>query len=643
MAQPTLDSHARRLKDLTSEVKRLRGWVASDPTKADPLVDALNELTASRLLARQHADAFADAQDALVQANRLVAFHGAVGPFTPVDDGVRFFTATAHVAALQAAAGQAASAGQTAAALRGWTGLLPHVDLTPHVAPRTAVLLLRAEALSALATGDVGRANAYADAAWARAREAALDADADLAGLFADVAALVGDCRWVAGLGHDALHASRQAVEAARVVAAPVLDGGNRVAEAWSERVLAPLAAAHRNLADRLLDLGDSEAGLAERRALADVLRRHVGRLGDPAREALAHTLVDLAHDLEALGRHDEALQAAGEAATLAGQLAASEPRPGARLGVQFAAVVELARILLVRDEADEAQEAIASLFERFASVRRPAGHEAALTRAVLVRAEIERAHGDPEAAERSLREFHTLVAALLADTPGGMALFGDVPRDAYARARARGVVCRSPLPTPAWIPLSDAESLAASTAPKVPEGEIDVTPAPVVPPAPVAEPARVFEPVPAPTPQPEPIPAPEPEPAPAVAQLPEPEPEPAPAPVQLTESEPEHEPEPTPEPEPRPAPVDASAQVEAALAAYRAAHASGDRRETLHAASAVVDGLRPLAASDPGRWGALLVDALNDLGDAMFRTGDWWGSRAPKKEAKALARQLAG
>ena len=83
------------------------------------------------------------------------------------------------------------------------------------------------------------------------------------------------------------------------------------------------------------------------------------------------------------------------------------------------------------------------------------------------------------------------------------------------------------------------------------------------------------------------------------------------------------------------------TAELDAARGQLRAAQAAGQRREALAAASTVVDLLRPLAASDAGTWGPPLVTALEDLGDAKFRAGDWWGSRAPKKEAKQLAKDL--
>ncbi len=625
------------MKELASEVKKLRGWAASDESVAERLTDALNELTAQRLLSHQFVAAVEDAQDALTRANRLVATHGAVGPFTPIDDGVRFFTATTQLAVTQVGAGQAGLGGQMAAALRGWVGLLPHVDLVPYVGARTATWLLMAQARAALASGDVGRANAFADAAAARAREGGL-ARGDDASLLVDALSLAAETRWVAGVAHDAVALSREASDAAGAVAAPVLGASGRVADAWAERVMAPLVAARRDVADRLLGSGDVERGLAERRGLAELLLTHASRLGARARDALAHTLADLAHDLLGLDREDEALDAAGRAADVAGELAASESVVGSHLGAQFAAVTELARVLVRRGEHEEAAEALASLFDRYASLRRPGGFEAALAGATLARAEVERAAGDHEAAERSLREFHGLVSGLRDGMPGAKELYADVPGEVFARDRFRGVATRSPLPTPSWSNLSDADALAAATraplavpAPEAPVEEIR-TPVPPVAPEPIPEP--VAEPVEAPVAEPVEAPMPEPEP-PAEPDV-EPEPEQVAEPVEAPVWEPE--PEPTPEPQPA---ASGPSELELAQTALADAKASGNRRDTLAAAQVVVDVLRPLVGSDARTWGRDLVTALDDLGDAKFRAGDWWGSRAPKKEAKQLAKDL--
>ena len=50
MAHPTSDHRGRQLKELASEVKKLRGWAASDESVAERLTDALNELTAQQTL-----------------------------------------------------------------------------------------------------------------------------------------------------------------------------------------------------------------------------------------------------------------------------------------------------------------------------------------------------------------------------------------------------------------------------------------------------------------------------------------------------------------------------------------------------------------------------------------------------------------
>lgn len=177
-------------KQALSEVKKLRGWLASDPSKHAPLVDALNELTALRLLAHKYEEAVEDAQDAMTQAHKLVMSHGAVGPYTPAEDAGRFLTSMTHVAITQVGLGQPEASGQTAAAVFAWMAQLPLLDLAPEFAPRTATWLLSAVSEGALASGDNSRAGAYADAAAARAAEGEVDPR-----LAADVAELLTRCR----------------------------------------------------------------------------------------------------------------------------------------------------------------------------------------------------------------------------------------------------------------------------------------------------------------------------------------------------------------------------------------------------------------------------------------------------------------
>lgn len=499
MAEATPDLVQRSLKDLSSQVRKRRGWLASDPTQADPLVDALNELTAHRILARQHTEAFPDAQDALMQANRLVAFHGAVGPFTPADDAVRFVTATAHIAAIQSTAGHAAAGAQTASALQAWTTMVPHLDLPPLLLPRTAVWILAATARGALASGDLPRANAYADAAVHRCDDVGLGADLVWAPLFAETLSLAADCRWAAGLTNDAVALGVRAAGAARRAAAPVLDAPTRATEGWIERVLPPLISAEVTLADRLAATGDRHGAASRLGNLIAVLESGRAGLGAAGRAGIAQLRSDMDDDLTS------------DRPTLA------VPAP--------ASPVRWANL----SDAD----------------------------------------------------------ALVAST-------------------------RAPSAAPAADSAWEVPDL-----PDVPE-----TPTSQLPSTPADQPMRAVE----------------------------------PETTHLSDGDPvvERQPEPAVELEAadsfeqvgaasETAPVQPSAEdlARQALESWRIAADAGDRQGTVAAASVAVEALRPLASEQPSAWGPTLVDALERLGDARFRAGDWWGSRTPKKEAKTLARAL--
>ena len=77
------------------------------------------------------------------------------------------------------------------------------------------------------------------------------------------------------------------------------------------------------------------------------------------------------------------------------------------------------------------------------------------------------------------------------------------------------------------------------------------------------------------------------------------------------------------------------------ALGEWRETKARGDRRGARAANERVVDLLRPRAQTDVATYGPQLLDALDELSRARLRSGDVWGSRAPAKEAKALAKTL--
>jgi len=54
-----------------------------------------------------------------------------------------------------------------------------------------------------------------------------------------------------------------------------------------------------------------------------------------------------------------------------------------------------------------------------------------------------------------------------------------------------------------------------------------------------------------------------------------------------------------------------------------------------------VVELLRPRAEADLPTYGPQLIDALEQLSSIRLRTGDIFGSRAPSREAKAIAKSL--
>jgi hypothetical protein len=109
-------------------------------------------------------------------------------------------------------------------------------------------------------------------------------------------------------------------------------------------------------------------------------------------------------------------------------------------------------------------------------------------------------------------------------------------------------------------------------------------------------------------------------------------------------EQEPERasEPEQEPEREPEPEPVDAvEDELAATHRAWQEAKGRGDRKEARALNERVVDLLRPRAEQDLAEYGPRLLYALEELSSARLRGGDLWGSRAPAKEAKALAKAL--
>ncbi|WP_454228387.1 hypothetical protein [Propioniciclava flava] len=386
-------THRRRFKQTTSQVKKLRGWVGSDASVGESLVDALNEVTALRLLDHSYADAAADAQDALTRANALVAEHGAVGPFTPADDAVRFVTATAQLARLQAGLGQPGAAAATAGAAQAWMGLLPHLDVAPYLAPRTASWLLQARAVGALTAGDVAAANAFADAAVVRAREGGLvGRDAQV---LVDAALLASRARTVAGLPQDAALLAREAMTAASSAlrqAEPVQQASLTGIEVESLVAAGDAAASAWGAQGRW-----DEASAARRAVLAQI----EGAATAPSAQARAYRVrADVARNLAQAGDTAGARAAAEQAAQGVSRLAALGLPAEELLPVQFAATTALAEALLRDGEAADAVAALQAVVERDASLRHPAWATAWRALAAITLAQAQRLAGDPAASQ---------------------------------------------------------------------------------------------------------------------------------------------------------------------------------------------------------------------------------------------------
>jgi hypothetical protein len=311
------DPYAQRAKALASQVLRLRGWVGSDPSKAPELADALVELTAHRLLGHRYAVAAADAQESLRRAGELLAARGPIGPYTSITDAARYVTAVVHLAAIQSGMGMPDAAGRTIELLQDAREQLREHRLEVPLPPETAIWALWCTSRTALTSGDIAAANAYADAAFIRLAESVLGNDPDANYLAMDVNRLVSDSRLAAGRAEEALsylHAAKDHYDAA---VGGRLDEPRRLSPALLERLAEPLFTLYRDMADQLIAMDEVDLGLATRRRLIELLRGLTGRLADPVPAQLAAALADLARDLSKLDRLEEAEVASAEAAAI--------------------------------------------------------------------------------------------------------------------------------------------------------------------------------------------------------------------------------------------------------------------------------------------------------------------------------------
>jgi hypothetical protein len=147
--------------------------------------------------------------------------------------------------------------------------------------------------------------------------ESDLANDPDTAYLVLDVNQVASDSRWAARRTQEALGCLYIAKERYDVVVGGRLDEPGRLSPALLERLTEPLFSLYRDLADRLVALGEVDLGLVTRRRLIELLRGLGGRVGDPVPAQLATAVADLAADLAKLDRSQEAETASAEAAMI--------------------------------------------------------------------------------------------------------------------------------------------------------------------------------------------------------------------------------------------------------------------------------------------------------------------------------------
>ncbi len=427
-----LDRAERRRRELVSATRRLRVAATSDASRGVELADTLVSLTGSRLLGWDFAEAAADAPESVLLAARILAGGGPVGPYAALADAVRYFTASAQLAAVQAGLGQAEAAGRTLTALDAWRRQLGRLPLLEHLEPAPAVWALVARSRSLLGV-DVAAANTAADAALVRLYAAGLERDAESAYLAVAAHLAAADARWAAGgagpaLGHHRLALARHAAVAGHV---------RQVRPAVARAVLAPVPALYERFAERLESAGQAAPALAVRREQLDLVERLAGSTATaPARAGLALALARAGRDGEAAelaegaGPAGASPVAAPAAPTAAGEtldwpqpsaedlLATQAPPPEATARLRHDegwAAADLAAAG-ARAEADEARR-----IEEFArlAAERAAGEQAAARRAA-------------EAAERARQE-----AAEQASRRAAAAAARKAEEEAAARAAA--------------------------------------------------------------------------------------------------------------------------------------------------------------------------------------------------------------
>lgn len=461
-----LEAAERRRRELASAGKRLRVAVMTDSPRAAELADTLLELVENRLLAWAFAEAAADAPESVVQAARILAAGGPVGPYANAADAGRYYAASVQLAAVQAGVGQPQAAGRTLDALEEWRRQLGRLPVLEQLSQVTAVWALLTRARAWLATGEVALANAAAEAALLRLYAAEFESQPSLACLTIAAHLAAADALWAAGHPERSLAHHRLAVDRHRALCAEA-SGDLRPAVRLVLR--SPLAALYESFAQRQEAIGESAAAIAAGRDWLALERRFAdgdAPGGTAARTALGQALARAGRRLEAAELADPA-EWTDLAVAVPPEQVWWQPPPDHAFAV--AGLSATAPVRLQRDEeaaiaAGKAARAAAESDE--ARRRREAEQAAAAAAAVRAEAErrasVEAELAAREAAERK-RERAAETAARRAAAAEAERAASEARRQELAAARARARAVAPEAVEVSLVELEDARARLAA------------------------------------------------------------------------------------------------------------------------------------------------------------------------------------
>ena len=580
-----MEDYPAATRTLASSAQRLRGWVDTDRSRLPELGDVLVKLTESRLLAAAWREAASDAQDSLTTAGRLLASHGPLGPYTPTEDALRFVRAALQLADIQTASGGAEAAARTVGTATSAMEQLSHLSLDLAAVDRVRALHTLASA--SLAATQVASANSHLDAALTE-RVNGVPA--------LQVEVLASRCRSAAGRDHEAAAWAFAALGRLHQLGGPAPAG---LPPARLERLAELELGVARVLADALTSLGDTDWAIETGRQLSGRLDSWAARAPGAAAGA-ALSKGPLAADLASAGRADEALPLA-EAAHA--QLPTSEP-------VRLA----LAQALLGTGRAARALPVARELAERSLAQDHPGpfGVRALRTYLGALVANGEEADELRHATEQATAALAPSVPVTGWSTSGHLFARGDAD---LVDTRTRKVLAQFETAAAAGRLAAGAaeadrrEAAARRSAAAAAADEAARLSASQRQAQEATEAAQAA--------------------ALAAAQA---------AATELAEAAERKRRRAERIEEHR---LASAADALVGLREARDAARTADRRALRDATDALAEGLRPLAEAEPTVHGPELVEVLTELAGLRLRTGDWWGSREPARQAKALAASL--